>query len=154
MVERRKEKKLATMKKLYADSNFWIYAFEGNPYYKEAVRDFLKYCLKKNILLTTSFLSFTECLVLPIRNGDRKLKTDYIEFLIELRIVDLVPVDPIISIKAAELRAQYNIMTPDCIHLATAIQSDCDYFISNDLSLKKVEEIRTIGIKDLVKLIK
>ncbi|MBN1915754.1 PIN domain-containing protein [Candidatus Dojkabacteria bacterium] len=154
MVEKRKEKKLATMKKLYADSYFWICAFEGSPYYKRIVHDLLKYCLKKNILLTTSFLSFTECLVLPIRDGNRKLKTDYIEFLTELRIINPIPVDPIISIKAAELRAKYNIMTPDCIHLSTGIQSDCDYFISNDLNLKKVEEIQTIGIKDLVKLIK
>jgi predicted nucleic acid-binding protein len=39
---------------------------------------------------------------------------------------------------AARLRANYNLRTPDALHVATALESSCDAFLTNDLGLKRI----------------
>lgn len=54
-----------------------------------------------------------------------------------------------LAIKAAELRAKYNLRTPDSIQLATAIEYNADYFLTNDIRLKSVAEINSIILSEL-----
>jgi len=50
---------------------------------------------------------------------------------------------------AAKLRAKYKwLKGMDAIQLAVAIFSDCDCFITNDKSIKKIREIEVILISD------
>ncbi len=42
---------------------------------------------------------------------------------------------------SSDLRAKYNIHTPDAIHLATAIDSKASIFHTNDKNLKRIKEI-------------
>jgi predicted nucleic acid-binding protein len=39
--------------------------------------------------------------------------------------------------RAAEIRAQHGFKTPDAIHLAAAIESGCDRFLTNDRRLAR-----------------
>jgi predicted nucleic acid-binding protein len=61
----------------------------------------------------------------------------------------MINVNNLIAIKAAELRAKYSLKTPDSIQLATAIQYNADYFLTNDLRLKLVNEIKSITLNEL-----
>lgn len=45
-------------------------------------------------------------------------------------------------IKASELRARYKNKLPDSIHLASAIEQHCDWYIGNDKKIKTGEEIQ------------
>lgn len=45
------------------------------------------------------------------------------------------------SILAAELRAKYGIKTPDALFLATAILENANIFVTNDVRLKRIEEM-------------
>ena len=56
---------------------------------------------------------------------------------------------PDIAQKAAEIRANYQIRTPDAIQLAAALQGNAAFFLTNDLNLKKFAEIKVIGVEDL-----
>lgn len=47
------------------------------------------------------------------------------------------------------MRAKYNIHTPDALQVATAIERQADYFLTNDLRLKAVTEIKGITIAEL-----
>lgn len=47
-----------------------------------------------------------------------------------------------------DLRVNYNLKTPDAIHLATAIEHKADVFITNDKQLKKVKEIAILYLGD------
>jgi predicted nucleic acid-binding protein len=61
------------------------------------------------------------------------------------------PIDVNIVLKAAELRRKHHFKTPDAIHIATAVERKCDYFVTNDLGLiKKVEidGVKIVSLKD------
>ncbi|MCI5218746.1 MAG: PIN domain-containing protein [Candidatus Electrothrix sp. LOE2] len=51
--------------------------------------------------------------------------------------------------KATELRAQYSLKTPDAIHLAAALVSGCDVFLTNDLRLNRVSVKISIEVPQL-----
>jgi predicted nucleic acid-binding protein len=44
--------------------------------------------------------------------------------------------------RATEIRARYNFQTSDAIHLAAAIHSQCDTFLTNDRQLIRFGGIR------------
>lgn len=51
--------------------------------------------------------------------------------------------------QAADLRARYNLRTPDAVQIATAIDTGCDAFLTNDIALKRVTEICVIVLSEL-----
>ena len=153
MVRKRKGRmERSKMKKIYTDSNFWIYCLEGTPEHRHIISMFLKSCLNKGVALYTSLLTLAECLVLPAKQDDQKLKFDYIELFTGLKFLDLIPLETMTSMKTSTLKAKYQIPTPDCIHLATALVMECNYFITNDKNLQKVKEIKTVTVEELKSL--
>jgi len=52
-------------------------------------------------------------------------------------------------IEASRLRSLAKNKLPDSIHLATALQCDCDIFIGNDKKLKISGDIEKIILEDL-----
>ena len=52
--------------------------------------------------------------------------------------------------RAAHLRARYDLRTPDSIHLASALESRADLFLTNDRRLCQVEEIPVLLVEDLI----
>lgn len=57
-------------------------------------------------------------------------------------------VDNDVCSTAAELRAKYGFKTPDAIFVATAIEEGSEVFITNDIRLKNVDEIKCLIIND------
>jgi predicted nucleic acid-binding protein len=51
-------------------------------------------------------------------------------------------------LQAAQIRAKYNFKTPDAIFIATAIEEGAEVFITNDIRLKKMDEINCIVLSD------
>ena len=49
----------------------------------------------------------------------------------------------------AEMRAKYNLRTPDALQLSVAIEHKADYFLTNDTRLKAVTEIQSVILSDL-----
>jgi predicted nucleic acid-binding protein len=53
---------------------------------------------------------------------------------------------------AAEVRARYNLRTPDALQVAAASALQCEAMLTNDSSLKRVTELKIILLDDLVAL--
>ncbi len=51
---------------------------------------------------------------------------------------------------AAELRARFRLRTPDALQLATAIETGCGAFLTNDHASRRVTDIRVLILDDLV----
>ncbi|MCX6979324.1 MAG: PIN domain-containing protein [Verrucomicrobia bacterium] len=88
-----------------------------------------------------SVLTRMECRVQPLREGNAELLADYDAFFGSLD-GGLLDMNAALFEKATELRARLNLGTPDALHLATAISSACDVFLTNDRALTRCTEIR------------
>ena len=49
-----------------------------------------------------------------------------------------------VLIEAARLRSVFKNKLPDSVHLATALESDCDVFVGNDKKIKAGDSIKLI----------
>jgi len=76
-----------------------------------------------------------------LRNGDGALLADYGQFF-RGDAVEIVPVSRDILEIATTLRANQGFRSPDAIHLATAIHTEADLFLSADKALKKCSGIQ------------
>jgi predicted nucleic acid-binding protein len=47
---------------------------------------------------------------------------------------------------ATEIRANFGFTTPDAIHLAAAMVTKCDEFLTNDQRLQRFDEMRVVVI--------
>jgi len=104
---------------------------------------------KGKVNAVTSTITLLEVLVHPYRKGDIELANSYRDILLNSNNFSIVPVIDEISEKAAELRAEYNIKTPDAIQLSTAIMSNATAFLTNDSELKKIDDICVLILDDL-----
>ena len=52
---------------------------------------------------------------------------------------------------SAKLRAKYAIRTPDAIQIAVGVVYGADTFLTNDLGLKKVSDIKVVILEDFLK---
>lgn len=62
----------------------------------------------------------------------------------------MYPIDEVIAEKAAEFRAKYSIKTPDAIQVATCIEYNATLFITNDVRLKKVDDVSVLLLSDVL----
>jgi len=134
--------------KAFFDTAPFIYLIEEHPDYINIVQEIFQQVDAKIIKAITSYLTLLEVLVKPLQEEKQTIANKYKEILLKSSTLILIPMDEKIAIEAAKLRASYNIKTPDSIQLATAIIGKADIFITNDESLKKVESIEIIILKD------
>jgi predicted nucleic acid-binding protein len=52
-------------------------------------------------------------------------------------------------LRAAELRARYNLTLTDAFQVACALDAGCEAFLTNDFGLKRVTEIQVIVLDAL-----
>jgi predicted nucleic acid-binding protein len=126
-----------------------IYFIEANPSLDQLITGIFERIAKGECAGVTSVITLTEVLTMPLRSGNRTLQNQYIELLRSSENFITLPVSFSIAEKAAELRARYNLRTPDAIQIATAMEAGCQAFLTNDLRLKRVEEIEIILLSEL-----
>jgi len=81
-------------------------------------------------------ITLTECL---FRNaGDKRPFTDPhpLDAIFDASGVVLVQVDRVIGERSRQLRRQYNLLAPDAIHLACALEHNVDQFVTRDKDAK------------------
>jgi predicted nucleic acid-binding protein len=58
-------------------------------------------------------------------------------------------VSPAIAEEAAQLRATYNLQTPDSIQMATAISAGASLFLTNDARLPSLPGLEVLLLEEL-----
>ena len=124
------------MVRVYLDAAPVIYAVEQVPGYGAAVDARLA---APGVAPVTSGLTRLECRVKPLREGDGALLAGFDAFFADAAVV--VALTREVIDRATELRARHGVRTPDALHLAAAVASGCDEFLTNDLRLAHVPGI-------------
>jgi predicted nucleic acid-binding protein len=101
------------------------------------------------LVIRTSELTILESLVAPLRSGDTLRQAEFDAFFAS-GAVDVVPISRAILSEAARLRAATaRLRTPDAIHAATALQTGCSTFLTNDASLRNIPGVSTTYLGDV-----
>jgi predicted nucleic acid-binding protein len=140
---------LTGVKNLGLDTAPVIYFVEKHPRYDALVTDIFRRIDNGIIVGITSVITFAEVLVQPIRRGDAKLQQEYSELLLNSADFETMPIDAETAKRAAAVRAKYNLRTPDALQVATALELDCQAFLTNDIPLKRVTELRVLILDEL-----
>jgi len=134
-------------KKIALDTMIFIYAFEKHPVYLPLVQPFFREVERGRIITVTSTITLVECLVQPFRAQAIGLAARYKTLFRDFPHLSVIPVTEEIAERAAWLRAQYRMKTPDAIQLATALVSGSHIFLTNDEDLPKPKEIQIQVLK-------
>ena len=123
--------------RIYLDSAPVIYAIQSVEPFFPSVSQWIG---RPDAVLVVSDLTRLECRVLPIRDGNSLLLEAYDEFF-STGVKEIVPLSAGVVDRATDIRAQYGFTVPDSLHLAAALSSDCEVFLTNDRRLLGFGEI-------------
>lgn len=127
---------------IYLDANVIIRLVEGDTATRLPLVARLAPCLGKPLTLVTSRLTRLECRSKPLRASDAATLAQYDVFFagVELMVTELTA--NVIE-RATELRARYNLKTPDALHCATALEVRAEVFITGDRELSRCSDVPT-----------
>jgi predicted nucleic acid-binding protein len=114
---------------VYFDANVFIYAMEKDDDRGLLARRWLLQVERREIRAVTSELTFAEVLPHPLARRDDELVRG-------------------IVLRAADLRAEFNTELPDAIHVATALQANCEAFLTEDTRVRLPPGLQKLALSD------
>ena len=125
------------MKQSFFDTSIFIYALENNSI---AAKNLFQKALKEGIV-GTSTITIMEYATGCIKHGKIE-RLHHFRYFLKALMFEVVPVDDIITLKAAEIRSKYQFFKAmDALHLATAFVAGADVFYTNDKQLLQYKDI-------------
>lgn len=134
-------------KKIAVDSMIMIYILDHHPKYGEKALSILSAADQ----IIFSSLLYGEVLAGFYRVNDMKGLERFYEFTNSLENLSIQDFDRTTAGYFATLRAKNNFLTsPDCIHLASALQMKADVFFTNDKKIKSMPELKVVYLEDFI----
>lgn len=140
---------LQNTSRLFLDTAPVIYYIERHPNYFDRVQAIFHQIDAGTIQAVTSTITLSECLVHPIRHAWVALQKDYYDLIVNGTHTFFARQGEAIGVQAAELRARHHLELPDALQIATAMQTNCDAFLTNDSDLKRITELHICVIDEL-----
>lgn len=141
------KQKLGSFSRVFLDTAIIIYFFEENRKWMDLVLPIFQLAEEKKIKLASSNIT-----ALEVITGYKKQKREeYVEKFWEMLDdfgIDLLDFQRAHVEKAAQLRADFNLRTPDAIQLSLAINNKIPAFVTNDGKMKKIKELKIIYLGD------
>lgn len=132
------------------DTSIFIYYLEGVRDYAELVEPVFDEIEAGSFGGVTSIVTLLELAVRPIQIGRPDIADEY-----EARLT----IFPNLSIRefsqhtmrqAATLRARYQLRTPDAMQVAACLEGGATAFLTNDIRLRRVTELKVIILNDFI----
>ena len=123
--------------RIYLDSVAVIYLVEQVAPYAALVDERLS---RRGVVNVTSDLTRLESRVKPLRDENAGVLEDFDDFF-EGAVEVMVPLSREVVDLATEIRARYGFKAPDSLHLAAAVWSQCEVFLTNDHRLDRFHEL-------------
>ena len=150
MKRRRLERFLERHQKVGLDTNVFIFQLEENPRYRELTDLIFTWLEGPQAQAVTSTITMLELLVQPYRFAALDRVNTFYALLSTYPHLEWVAPTLTVADRAARLRAEYNLQTPDALQAATSLISQATGFISNDTAFRKVKEFETLILDDLL----
>lgn len=135
--------------KVFLDTSPVIYYVEANPSFREVAQAVFALIEEGVMEAVISPVTLAECVTLPIRLNQVKIQQKFIDLLTNTDGILPVDIDGEIGYRAAQLRVYYGLKLPDALQVAVALSSGCEVFLTNDVALKRVSELRVLVLAEL-----
>jgi predicted nucleic acid-binding protein len=134
--------------RLFLDTAPIIYHVEGVAAY-QPLTDFVFQRIGSGACeAVTSPITLAECLVRPYQIGDAVLVQRFRDAITAGANTRYISLDAAAE-RAAEIRARYNLSLTDSFQVAAAMLANCDAFLTNDLTLKRVQGMSILVLDEL-----
>jgi predicted nucleic acid-binding protein len=122
---------------IYLDTNLFIKAFETEDTISDCAWTVPDAVTRGDVLAMTSELRLAELLPNPMRLGSELLVEIYTGLIQTGGALSVTHVTRSILVKSAQIRAaDRTVRLPDAIHIATALDTGCIAFVSDDRRLR------------------
>jgi predicted nucleic acid-binding protein len=123
---------------------------ERNSDYVEILQTFFHAVQQGKIAVVTSMVTLLELLIYPFQLGNVELAYQYRNILLNSTGLKTLPMTQEIAEEAARLRGIYRkIRTSDAIQMATAIRANASFFLTNDVRLPSLPNLRILQLDEL-----
>jgi predicted nucleic acid-binding protein len=134
---------------LYVDANILIYLIEGRGETREKVTRILAEATSNGISLATSEITLAECLYGAFKQDNDELASVYRQVLSGDGLMQPIPCHLALFEEAARTGANHSLKLIDAIHVAAALQFECDAFLTNDTGIRLPETMKVIHLSGL-----
>ncbi len=125
---------------IYLDANVVIRLVEGDAATRAPLTVRLAASLGVPGSLITSRLTRLECRSRSLRAGDLVTLAQFDVFFAGTELV-IIELNQAVVERATELRARYNLKSPDALHYATAVEAGALVFLTGDRGLSRCSVI-------------
>ena len=130
------------------DTSAFIYFVERHPRYFGACEKVFRVIESGHIAACTSTLTLLEILVGPYQSRNEELALKFFSLLSTYPHLTWTPLTMDIADRAAKIRAELRLRTPDSIQAASAVASGATGFICNDAAFRRVENLECCVLDD------
>ena len=146
----RLRKFLRQHRRVALDSCFFIYQWEANPRYSP-LTDWVFHSLERSDFdAITSTITMTELLVHPYRDNDVARVNDLFGLFSTYPNLEWIAPHLEIASRAAEIRAQCRLRTPDALQAATALHANATAFLTNDPIFRRLTNVEALILDEFV----
>ena len=90
-----------------------------------------------------------EIIVGPLKQARQDIADEYETLLSHYPNLEIIPISRSVLLKAADLRVQHRVRTPDALILATAALSGATLVVGNDEHWLRVQTPKVVLLRDL-----
>ena len=132
--------------RVFLDTAPIIYYLQQDKLYYDVISNIFWHFQKSFTALVSSDITIAEYCVRPYKSNDLLLVYALEGFVRDARI-EIVHTSWKIATQAARIRAKYpSFKAMDSLQLATAMESGCDLFLTNDKQLRQFDGIRCMTL--------
>jgi predicted nucleic acid-binding protein len=136
--------------RVYIDTNVFIYFLDQHDTYFEVVSRLFKACANQEIFGTTGDAAVAEVMIGPYRQDNPALASRFKRFFAQKNFISILGHDRDIFDAAAMLVARNRMKFIDALHVATAVNGGCHFFLTNDAGIKSSADIEVITLAELL----
>ncbi len=132
------------------DTCIFIYQWEAHPRYSPLTDCIFSSLEQSDLVAVASTITMTELLVHPYRDHDVVRVNELFGLFSTYPNLEWVAPHLEIAARAAEIRAQCGLRTPDALQAATAAQWNATAMITNDPIFKRVSDFDVLVLEDYI----
>ena len=136
--------------RVYIDTDVFIYFLSRHPTYFESSSLVVNACADSRIFGFTGDAAVAEVMVGAYKHADPTLATRFKLFFSQKNFLTISTHDAQTFDAAAQLVAMGGVKFIDALHMATAVQNQCAYFVTNDKGIKSGAHLKVVQLEQLL----